>query len=146
MIPLFLEASEELDVSTMAGKLSLSGEMLVRGLGTVFMVLVILWGILSLFNVIFGAKKSPAKEAPKKPPAAPKKPEAASPAPVVSTTPAPASSGGSDDGALIAAITAAIEAYRAEEGTSSLPFRVVSFKRRTASQRSSGWNANTTEN
>ena len=35
-----------------------------------------------------------------------------------------------DDGAVVAAIMAAIEAYRREEGTYSLPYRVVSFKRK----------------
>ena len=43
----------------------------------------------------------------------------------------------SDDGALIAAITAAIEAYRAEEGSANTAFRVVSFKRKSGRK---SWN------
>lgn len=136
ILPVFLSSL------TMAEKFSLSGEMLLRGLGTVFMVLLILWGILSLFSVVFGTQpKKPAKPAPVKPTAAPAPKEETAkqePAPVKQADAAPA-----DDGALIAAITAAIEAYRAEEGTYALPFRVVAFKRKSGS---SGWNGNSAEN
>jgi len=118
---------------TMEEKLALSGEMLLKGLGTVFMVLVILWALLSIMGKIFGAQqKKPA--APKQ--VAPKEAPKAEPAPAAPAAPV------ADDGALIAAITAAIEAYRAEEGSSALPFRVVSFKRKNGS---GGWN-NSNEN
>lgn len=117
-LPLFLTAS----ALSIGEKLALSGEMLLRGMGTVFLVLAVLWGIISLFSVFSGtAEKKPAAPA-KKP--APKAESAPAPAPA----PAPAQT---DDGALIAAITAAIEAYRAEEGLSGLPYRVVSFKRKS---------------
>ena len=57
---------------TSAEKFSLSGEMLLRGLGTVFMVLIILWAILGVFGKVFGgAEKKPAK--PAAPAPAPKK-------------------------------------------------------------------------
>lgn len=134
MIPLFLASL------TMEDKFSLSGEMLLKGLGTVFMVLVILWAILALFGKIFGTQqKKPAE--PKTPKApkqtAPKEAPKAEPVPIVPAAPA-----ATDDGALIAAITAAIEAYRAEEGSGALPFRVVSFKRKNGS---AGWNGNSAE-
>ncbi|MBQ8332581.1 MAG: OadG family protein [Clostridia bacterium] len=123
-LPLFLTANG-LDLTE---KLALSGEMLLKGMGTVFLVLAILWGIIALFSVFAGTAEK--KPAPEKKPAAPAKkaepkPEA-KPAPAAA--PAPAQT---DDGALIAAITAAIEAYRAEEGLSGLPYRVVSFKRKS---------------
>jgi hypothetical protein len=54
------------------------------------------------------------------------KPAAVTPAAPVEPAPAPVAS--EDDGAIIAAITAAITAMRAEDGASG-SFRVVSFKR-----------------
>lgn len=141
ILPVFLSAL------TTAEKFALSGEMLLKGLGTVFMVLVILWGILALFSVAFGTQsktaKAPAVKSAQAPKPTPAKP---APAPVQTetpTAPAPVTPAAADDGALIAAITAAIEAYRAEEGTYALPFRVVSFKRKNGS---SGWNGNSAEN
>ena len=105
-----------------ADKLSLSGEMLLRGLGTVFMVLIILWGVLMVFGKVFGgAEKKPAKQAAP----APKKeaPKAApAPAPVQTASAAPAQ----DDKELIAVITAAIAAYQSASGQPNLPFRVAS--------------------
>ncbi|MBQ7930494.1 MAG: OadG family protein [Clostridia bacterium] len=100
--------------------------MLLRGMGTVFLVLAILWGIIALFSVFSGtAEKKPAAE---KKSQAPVKKAEPKPEPAPAPAPAPAQT---DDGALIAAITAAIEAYRAEEGLSGLPYRVVSFKRKS---------------
>lgn len=129
--PLFLTASG-LDFSE---KLALSGEMLLKGMGTVFLVLAILWGIIALFSVFAGtAEKKPAP-APK--PQAPAKKAETKPAPAPAPTPAPVQT---DDGALIAAITAAIEAYRAEEGLSGLPYRVVSFKRKSGRKSWTGAN------
>lgn len=119
---------------TMEEKLALSGEMLLKGLGTVFMVLLILWALLSIMGKIFGAQQN--KPAAQKK-TAPKEEPKAEPAPVVAAAPV------ADDGALIAAITAAIEAYRAGEGSGNLPFRVVSFKRKNGSN---GWNTGSSEN
>jgi len=131
ILPVFLSSM------TTADRFALAGEMLLKGLGTVFMVLLILWGILSLFSVVFGTQQKPAEV--KKPAPAPAKQAPVKQEPA----PAPAAAPAADDGALIAAITAAIEAYRAEEGTGSLPFRVVSFKRRNGS---AGWNGNSADN
>jgi Na+-transporting methylmalonyl-CoA/oxaloacetate decarboxylase gamma subunit len=132
-LPIYLDAGLSL-----ADKFSLSGEMLLRGMGTVFMVLVILWGCLSLFKV-FSAPEKPAK-APKAEAAkpAPKEEKKTVPAPApAEPAPAPAQT---DDAAVIAAICAAIEAYRAEEGLSGLPYRVVSFKRKNGRKSWSGGN------
>ena len=69
-LPLFLTASG----LSLSEKFSLSGEMLLRGMGTVFLVLAILWGIIALFSVFSGtAEKKPAAE--KKPQAPVKKAE-----------------------------------------------------------------------
>lgn len=132
-LPIFLTAG-----LTTSEKFALSGEMLLRGMGTVFMVLVILWGCLSLFKVFSTPEK---KSAPKKEakPAPAEKPAAPAPAPVVEE-PAPAAPAPTDDAAVIAAICAAIEAYRAAEGLSGLPYRVVSFKRKTGRKSWSGGN------
>lgn len=132
-LPIYLDAGLSL-----ADKFSLSGEMLLRGMGTVFMVLVILWGCLSLFKV-FSAPEKPAK-APKAEAAkpAPKEEKKTVPAPApAEPAPVPAQT---DDAAVIAAICAAIEAYRAEEGLSGLPYRVVSFKRKNGRKSWSGGN------
>ncbi len=130
ILPVFLSQS----TLAMEDKFALAGEMLLKGLGTVFMVLLILWGILSIFGLVFGTQqKKPAEQKETQKPA-PK----AEPAPV-----APAAPAASDDGALVAAITAAIEAYRASEGRGALPFRVVSFKRKNGA---SGWNGNASDN
>ena len=132
-LPIYLDAG-----LTLAEKFSLSGEMLLRGMGTVFMVLVILWGCLSLFKV-FSTPEKPAK-APKaevKPAPAEEKKAAPAPAPASAEPAAPVPT---DDAAVIAAICAAIEAYRASEGLSGLPYRVVSFKRKNGRKSWSGGN------
>lgn len=88
------------------------------GFVTVFAVLALIWGILSLFKVFFytipnSRKKS---EAPAK------VVEAAPAASVVSAV--------SDDSEIVAAITAAISTFRNSSGQSNGSFRVVSFKKR----------------
>ncbi len=122
---------------TTAEKFSLSGEMLLRGMGTVFMVLIILWLILKIFGAVFGGTT---KEKPQSAPA-PKaaKAEAPAPAPAPVQTAAPAQ----DDSQLIAVITAAIAAYQSESGKPNLPFRVVSFTRKN---NASGWMGNSADN
>lgn len=98
------------------------------GLATVFVVLSILWLILYIFKLIFykpskntdddtpisvaGAKYEPLAFPPK----------AANQATAASGTP-------SNDGELIAVITAAIEAYAEADGLPRGSLRVVSFKR-----------------
>lgn len=72
----------------------------VIGIGTVFLVLATLWGVLELMRVVFTAKKKAS---------APSAPAAAAPAPVPAPTPA-ATTPAEDDGELIAVLTAAIAA------------------------------------
>ena len=101
--------------------LSLAGNVLLRGLGTVFLVLVILWIIIALFGAAgraAGRKKTRGTDLPENP-EVPEDP--AEPA--------------RDEGELVAAITAAIEAYRAEQGLAGRPYRVVSFRKRTGKNR-----------
>jgi len=119
--PLFLTASLSL-----GEKAALSGEMLLRGMGTIFLVLIILWGIIAAFGMAFSAVKAPAKKPAEKKPA-----PAPAPAPKAEPAPVSAPVAAQSDDAIIAAICAAIEAYRAEEGLSGLPYRVVSFKRKS---------------
>lgn len=123
---------------TLGEKAALSGEMLLRGMGTVFLVLIILWGIIAAIGMVFSgaSKKSASKAEP-----APAKKSEPTPAPAVqkaSAAPTAPAVQSSDD-AVIAAICAAIEAYRAEEGLSGLPYRVVSFKRRSGKK---SWTGN----
>lgn len=130
--PIFLTAL------TLGEKAALAGEMLLRGMGTVFLVLLILWGIIAAIGMVFssGSKKS----AEKKESAPAKKAEPTpAPAPAPAAQPAPAPAAPASDDALIAAICAAIEAYRAEEGLSGLPYRVVSFKRKSGKK---SWTGN----
>ena len=109
--------------------LAKAAEVAVLGLGMVFLVLAILWGVLAIFKVLFGgekkAKSEPAKDAP---------------APVVASETVPVAA--QDDSELIAVITAAIEAYRASESGGDEDyaggFRVVSFKRAGAGR---PWNS-----
>lgn len=133
-LPLFLVYNPPHE--TFSEKLSLAGEMLLRGMGTVFLVLIVLWGIIELFSYAFtaGERSGKSKEAEKTSQPV-KKTESV---PTVSEEVASVSTEEEaveetptvDDGAVVAAIMAAIEAYRREEGTYNLPYRVVSFKRK----------------
>ncbi|MBO5204307.1 MAG: OadG family protein [Clostridia bacterium] len=91
------------------------------GIGMVFAVLAILWGVLAIFKFVFAGKT-------------PKEPKPVNVKPVEQTsvqTVAPAPVAQSNDAELVAIITAAVAAYMAEEGTDAYSggFRVVSFKR-----------------
>ncbi|MBQ8759556.1 MAG: OadG family protein [Clostridia bacterium] len=102
------------------------------GFAIVFGVLVLIWGILALFKVFFytipNAKKNPPQPKVKK--EAPKPEVKAEPVKVVAA-PAPVVQAVSNDGEVVAAIIAAIEAYRSANGaTAPGGFRVVSFKKR----------------
>ena len=106
--------------------------MLIVGLGAVFAILALLWGVLVLSRVLLhdlpSRRKEEKAEKPVVKPAAP-----VAPAPVVTPAPAVAQPAHQDNGVLIAVITAAVSAAMAEEGT--LPpggFRVVSFRRTQA--------------
>ena len=111
MFSFYLAAAET--EMALGDKLLLGGQVSLLGMGTVFAVLAILWGLVELMHLLLtgvsGDKKKKKAEAPVEAPAA---------APVVS---APA-----DDLEIVAAITAAIAAA---SGSSPSSFRVVSFKR-----------------
>ena len=124
---------------TMADKFSMSGEMLLRGMGTVFMVLIILFVILKIFGAVFGGAT---KEKPQSAPA-PKAAKAEAPAPAPAPAPVQTAAPAQDDSQLIAVITAAIAAYQSESGKPNLPFRVVSFTRKN---NASGWMGNSADN
>ena len=110
---------------TMNERLSEAGVMVVLGMLMVFSVLAIIMIVLMIMERVFAKKGK--SEAPKKE-AAPKVAPAPAPAPVVQQ----------DDGAVIAAITAAISLVLAESGDATYQggFRVVSFKR---SNRNTPW-------
>lgn len=99
-------------------KLSLAGEMILRGMGTVFIVLALLWAIIAIFGAV--SKATSGKE---------KKPATVPAAPAAEIVPE------TNDDELVAVITAAIEAYRASEGLSGRGYRVVSFKKRNTKNR-----------
>ena len=117
-------------VMPMSDRLAYALRMLVVGLGMVFVVLAILWGVLVLSHVLL------AKITGEKKPAAPKKEAKVAPAAPQSVAAAPAPVSG--DAVLIAVITAAIQAAMEEQG--SVPaggFRVVSFRPASGHR---GWN------
>lgn len=118
------------DTMNFAERMSYGFQVFVVGLGTVFAVLAILWLALVLFKVF--AYDIPQKRAQKK--AAESKVEEVATTEPVEVIPEAESE---DDTQLIAVITAAIAAYTSESG-SSLPFRVVSFKRVSGAN---GWNS-----
>ena len=115
-------------------RVAYSLRMLIVGLGAVFAILALLWGVLVLSRILL--HDMPARRREKK---LVENAKAAAPsqAPVVASAPAiqPAAQ---DTGALIAVITAAISAAMAEEGTTPPGgFRVVSFRR---SSNAGAWN------
>ncbi len=115
------EAEEDLGGAFSSARLSMAGLMIIQGMGMVFLVLAVLWIVLLLFKKVFYKSTKPENKSVPKP--------AETPTPVtapVSVTPA------TDDGALIAAITAAVSAYiesdPALKSQFAGGFRVVSFK------------------
>ena len=114
---------------TFGERIALGLQVTGLGLGTVFCILAILWGILTIFRVVFYDIPNGKKAAPKAEKPAP----APAPAPAVvepEVELAPLAYSASDDAELVAAITAAISMVMDAPQTS---FRVVSF-RRTASK------------
>lgn len=105
-----------------------AGQVTLLGMGMIFSVLAILWGVLAIFKLIF-VGKSP--KTPKKDDAKPIEKTV-----IAANVQAYEKDQTNNDTALIAVLTAAVAAYREEEGTEG-GFRVVSFKR--ASSRA--WNA-----
>ena len=117
------EAEENLGGAFSSERLSMAGLMILQGVGMVFLVLAILWLVLLVFKKVF--YKAPAKN-----PAPEKK---AAPAPAVAPAPAAVPAvPATDDGALVAAITAAVAAYIESDPALASQFasgfRVVSFK------------------
>ncbi len=105
--------------SSAGDALSYGLPMSLFGFAMVFFVLMVLWGILTLLKVFFytipNSKKNAKKEEKK----------------VVEHVPVPVQTQTNNDGEIIAAIIAAIEAYRTQTGHSAPGnFRVVSFKKR----------------
>lgn len=119
----------------MSERLSLGLQVLVIGMATVFSVLIILWLVLMLFKLF--AYTLPQKKNAKITAAMEQPSVTASTVTAADTSYAEDSS---DEYEIVAAITAALEEYRASTGT-SLPFRVVSFKRVKGAN---GWNGNDT--
>lgn len=104
---------------TFGERTAYAGKMLLIGLGTVFIVLALLWGALELFRRFLTAREEGGAEQ-------------STPAPVqiVASAAPPAPVAPAGDDALIAVITAAVAAAMAEENGGAVPgFRVVSFRR-----------------
>ena len=111
-------------------RLSYAGRVLLIGMAAVFSVLALIWLVLVLARLVLARepKETPAASAPAP---VPTPAPAAKPAPAETPAPAPAAT---DDGEIVAAITAAITAYlAAEQGVEAEEytggFRVVSFRR-----------------
>ena len=94
-----------------------AGKMTFMGMLMVFAVLAILWGVLAIFKLIFAGTSSKAKTA--------------TPAPVKVEEKVDTVAQDESNDELIAVITAAVAAYRSEEGApvADGSFRVVSFRR-----------------
>ncbi len=97
----------------------------VFGFAVVFGVLILIWGCLALFKVFFYTIPNSRKNSSSEKPA----PVVEKTAEVPQTVPAQAMKA-SDNNAIVAAIIAAITAFRAQNGEGNGAFRVVSFKKR----------------
>lgn len=90
-----------------------AGRMLLIGMVTVFFALIILWGVLELFHQLLERSRKSSHAV-------------VAPMPATKERELPLQ----DDGAVVAAITAAVSVILAEENGGKCPaFRVVSFKR-----------------
>lgn len=109
-----LEVIKNQPIESIGEKLIYGGQMLLIGMATVFAVLVLLWGCLVVFKIVFhdiGKTRT-------------KAPAASKSVDVVETTPV-----ATDNSAeIVAVIAAAIAA--AESESSGLKFKVVSFRRK----------------
>lgn len=124
-IPVFLSANNEMGFGDRA---STAGVVTLQGMLTIFLVLAILWAAIEILHFCLAGKKEKKKNAPEL------KAEAAPVAEEI--LPDSDTAAFENDGATVAAITAAISAYLAEEGVTG-SFRVVSFKRAAANHRRS---------
>lgn len=122
------DGAEEL--ATVGEKATTALQVFLLGLGTVFVVLIILYIVITLMGKIFyhdDKKKATVAAAPKPTPEA-----------VVEENIVPEQE--TDDGELVAVITAAIAAFSEAGGGETVPgFRVVSFKRASTA---TPWNRN----
>ena len=125
MMNVFALAADNAAELTFAERLSTAGIVSLQGMLTIFLVLSILWGAVELMHfVLVGRKEKKATETVEES------------APVVKSAPAVESApvAVADDGAIVAAITAAIAAQLASDGYTG-GFRVVSFKRSGANSK-----------
>lgn len=126
MMNVFALAADNAAELTFADRLSTAGIVSLQGMLTIFLVLSILWGAVELMHYALVGRKEK------------KKATAAveESAPVVESAPAVESApvAVADDGAIVAAITAAIAAQLASDGYTG-GFRVVSFKRSGANSK-----------
>ncbi len=116
-------------------RVAYSLRMLIVGLGAVFAILALLWGVLVLSRILLHDMPARRREQSNSVGVV-VKPTAPAPAPAPApVAPQPVAQ---DNGALIAVITAAVSAAMAEEGTTPPGgFRVVSFRR---SSNAGAWN------
>ena len=111
-------------------------EMVLLGMGMIFAVLGVLWGVLAIFKLVFARPKKEKKAEPQK-----VEPQKVEPAPTQAATPAPAPApAATNDAELIAILTAAIYAYESEKNPDAPigNFRVVSYRRANGGR---SWNA-----
>ena len=123
------EVEEDLGGALSPERLQKAGLMIIQGMGMVFLVLAVLWLVLLIFKKVFYKEGGKPTKAPKVE------------APAVPATPAAPVAPATDDGQLIAAITAAVAAYIESDPALSSQFasgfRVVSFTKKNGK---SSWN------
>ncbi len=136
MFRIFLNANADglRELTTVSDKLSTGFTVMALGLATVFAVLAILMIVLYLFRLVFYHEKSAEQ---KTTPAPAPKQHLTTPSHTVSLKETHAPAAAVDNGALIAAITAAIAAYTSGDDEFASGFKVVSFRR---AEHSSPWN------
>ena len=118
-------------------RLAEAGKMILLGMGAVFSVLALLWGVLAIFKIFSYDLPQKRKKVAEKAPETVAEPPVAETVAVAEEPVAEAT----DDGELIAVISAAIAAYRASEGVAAEyvgGFRVVSYRRAV---KGSSWNS-----
>ncbi len=134
------DTEEDLGGAFSLERLKLAGIMLLVGMGMVFLVLAILWAVLIIFKKVMydgaGKKKEKAEK-----PTAPTVPAADTPDDAMIAAVAGVVAYQADDGAIAAAITAAIAETIASDPALSREFaggfRVVSFERKSGKR---AWN------
>lgn len=126
------EVEEDLGGALSPARLQKAGLMIIQGMGMVFLVLAVLWLVLLIFKKVFYKEEGKPAKTPK---------VEAPVAPVAPATPAAPVAPATDDGQLIAAITAAVAAYiESDPGLSAQfasGFRVVSFQKKNGK---TSWN------